>query len=225
MIFRTSLFSLILISFLNVDSFAQVSYNAAVRYSYDSVYRKLDAKLQRLINNPEKNMRGVALLTSFTIDTLNKEDYSASAITPVKTDPGMYTPEKVLVPDIMVARGKAKGDSLFISISPWFAAGEEIKHKIWANNIVSSYELWEREDKGYRVNNPRPGKEFSVNTIAKMVLSEGNPSAGKIVYGSAELTTDDFIQLYAPGFKSNGMRLRYKYSYVFKITTLKDDGL
>lgn len=218
---------LIFSSFLIAGShsaFGQVSYSPAVISSYDSVFNRLDPRLQKMVNNPENRMRGVVLLTGFKLDTLNKQDFTGG----VRRDTSLlgYVPEKVLTPDLMVGRAKASGDSLTISVSPWFMMGDEIKHKITNNQASSTYIAWEKEGRVFAGSQSTPdAKNLQLNATASLVLSDKHFAPGKTIYGSGILFTDDFSQINAPDFKGNTVRLRMKYSYVFKLIALKDDGL
>ena len=217
---------LIFFLFLTVWSFSafcQVSYSPAVISSYDSVFNRLDPRLQKMVNNPENKMRGVVLLTGFKLDTLNKQDFTG--VVRKDTLRSGYVPEKVLTPDLMVGRAKANGDSLTISVSPWFMMGDEIKHKIANNQASSTYIAWEKEGRVFAGNSSVPdAKNLQLNATASLVLSDKHFAPGKTIYGSGVLLTDDFSQINAPDFKGNTVRLRMKYSYVFKLIALKDDG-
>lgn len=212
------------------QSNGQVTYSPRVKHTFDSVFNKLDVRLQKMVNSPDNKLRGIVLLTGFSLDTLNKSDRKETAaviITHADTAQAVgYTPEKVLTPDVMVGRAKTRKDTIIISISPWFRSGEEIKQKIFGDNLLATYELWPKEAEQYEANDLSPDTDnLIVKASAGITLSERNFAPGKTIYGSGELVTDEYSQLYAPDFKNNTVRLRMKYSYVFKLIPFKDDGL
>jgi hypothetical protein len=174
-------------------------------------------------------MRGVVLLTSFEIDTLNKSDFipqvaSGSLGADTLRVKG-YVPEKLLIPDLLIGNARLKKDSLLIQISPWFRNGEIIKHKVSGESLHSTYSLWSRDDKTFtaKVYKEENGN-LVVGTISKLVLNDRSFGMGKSIYGSAELESQDFFQLPDKAFKDNMINIRLRYNYVFKMVVLKDDG-
>jgi hypothetical protein len=219
--------NLILLLFFSQQSFAQVSYNYLIKSAYDSVFSKLDARLINMVNNPENKIRGVALLKSFRLDTLNKEDIIAKKKTSRDTTtlPG-YQKEKLLFPDVMIGRAKAKGDTLLISISPWFMQGETLKHIVSKTSNTSVYELWNREDKLFQLAGSSSIEEKPrIGGSARIVLSDAKFIPGKTIYGTANFVSDEYHQLQAQDFKGGKVRLRIAYDYVFKFFIQKDEGI
>ena len=227
--FAAQVFLSVFLTIIGFQSFSQVSYNPDIKSIYDSVFNKLDVRLKRMVNNPQNKIRGIVLLTSFKLDTLNKQDQKPQASLTILNDADSgkllnYVPEKVLSPDIMVGRATLKGDTLTILIAPWFMSGEEITNKVSGNAIFSTYRLWNKEDKIFRAGNSDiDTQSLVINAPVKITLSDRSFIPGKPFYGSAELITDEYSQLQVPDFKDHTMRLKMAYSYVFKLITLKGE--
>ena len=214
----------VLMFFLS-PSFAQVSYTPAVRNTYDSVYRKLDARLTNMVTNPENKIKGIALLTIFRVDTLNKQDLLANSSARDTSTIAGYTPEKILNPDIMIGKAKVSDTSLVLSFSPWFMLGEEIRHVIKGNTVETTYQLWNKSDKVFKTDSGiQDSRNIDIAAQSRLVLSDSDAVVGETLYGSAETTTRQYAELHNANFKNGILQLRVTYNYVFKLFVHKDDG-
>lgn len=227
MIFDHRLF-VFLIIFVTSRVSAQVDYDPNLKRAYDSVFTKLDSRLIKLVNNPENRIRGVALVTYFKLDTLNRADLLPPTTGEITTSPAAFIPEKILTPDVMIGRAEVRGDSLTVTVKPWFMQGERIIHRISNNLLSSSYELWNREDRLFKVASYQQEEDDGhprVNVKARITLSDTKFVPGKTLYGAVDMQSDEYSEIHSGGFKNGVKKLRVEYKYLFKFIIQKDEGV
>jgi hypothetical protein len=226
MIFNHRLF-VFLIFFVTSQVSAQVNYDPNLKRAYDSVFTKLDPRLVRMVNNPENRIRGVALVTCFKLDTLNRTDLLPPTNGNVTTASAAFIPEKILTPDVMIGRAEVRGDSLTITVKPWFMQGESIVHRISGSLTNSYYELWNREDRLFKVVNYQQDDDDNpkVNVKAEITLSDHKFVPGKTLYGAVDMQSDEYSEIHSGGFKNGIKKLRVEYKYLFKFIIQKGEGV
>jgi len=219
---KTLLALILVLTFSN--TFGQIVYDKEVYDQYVKLYKKLPRQLQIELDNKSEdtsNENGLAIFTEFKCDTLNKIDQKKTSLSQItlidpKTNRPVKSNPKADKYPTLFCRGTIQNDTLGIQISGLFL-DQAIMHFINKDRVRIFYFEHYKDDSLLKENiNDSLTNNLNVSTkILRFVLSDSAYKAGKTIYGSAEIITNNYF-LKDTWEDNHFYKLRWRLKYYFK---------
>jgi len=225
------IFISLFLCFIAHFSLAQIVVDPGIPKRYNSALKKLPKEYQQMLSKVDfkqtNTMNGIAIFYLNRTDTVNKKDAPIEKIsrfleadtnrkTGKITHRYVYDTKKDHSKDIEPnwCTVVLRKDTLIIDAGFMFP---DVIHKIIKGKVQSTYDIYQKGDKFYKLTLTQPGNDaLSVPTATPTFkLSTVKFEPGKILYGEISFATNDYY-IDNPEFKSKYIHTRQLGKYVFK---------
>jgi hypothetical protein len=225
MIRRTIILSIV-ISVIATDIFSQISLDKSLPEKYQLAFDRLPSQIKLIVSSLKKDSFGIkgyfAIIDNYKFDTLNimqlKQKFEPVKYYSTDDEGNEYldsTNEYNIARNypFFICIPQLQGDILILDLGLFFSK-TTIHHEIYNNLVISQIEEYDKYDSIFKSNltDPLTNKLKVQAKTNKFALSDISFAPGKLVYGSAEITSDVYYKLENGEF----LKLQKSYKYYLK---------